>query len=148
MKSEKGLTLTSLIVYVIVLTMVITTITMITVNTRKSIDKDVVSVSNEEYMKFMQYLTEDLNSVDFKNLTAENNTIKIMFLDNSVHYYLYKEESIFYIEFDENVELKKEISICKDVSICNFTVENNNELKTLIRINDIVYNNNYHFESK
>ena len=148
MKSEKGITLTSLIIYIIVLTVVIATVSVITGNARKEIKDTKNKVNNEEYLKLTQYLTEDLNSINFKKIiVAENNEyIQINFLGGETHIYRFKDNTIYYIVGNTNEgsmsTFDKEIALCTKIDNCTFTKETN-KLKVQVTVNNITYNNNY-----
>ena len=76
----------------------------------------------------------DLEGNSFKQIVFTLN-------DASLHKYLYKNNSIFFI-IQENTEEVKYITLCENLDSCDFTYENN-QLKTSIKIGDITYRNNF-----
>lgn len=63
MKSSKGMTILSLIIYVIVLTIVIGTASMLMKYFYRNTDELVISSeASSQYSRFITYLTEDVNS--------------------------------------------------------------------------------------
>ena len=78
MKSNKGITLTSLIVYVIVLLLVIGTISMFTRYFYNNLEEVTISNdSKEQYSRFMAYLTEDINSSNVAQVNCSEDGQKI-----------------------------------------------------------------------
>ena len=146
MKSDKGITLTSLIIYVIVFTTVIGTVTMITNYLKGNIDEvKISSNTQEQYTRFTTYLTDNLNSVNLYALTTDNDTINIQFTDGDIYRYKYINNKIYYIkevaDGVSNVEEKK-IVLCNGISDYKFSYEND-VLKVSVTINNITYNNSY-----
>lgn len=78
-----------------------------------------------------------------QSTTLENDNKQIVFTlkDGVQHKYLYNNNSIFFILF-ENDEEKKYITLCENLDSCIFTYETN-RLNTKIKIGDITYNNNF-----
>lgn len=63
MKSNKGITIITLIVYVIVLTIVIGTVSMMLKYFYKNNDETIIAKdSTSQYTRFLSYITEDINS--------------------------------------------------------------------------------------
>ena len=62
MKSEKGITMISMTIYIIVMLLVVTAITSITTYFYKNIDTDSVNSNlNQQYTKFNSFFLEDTN---------------------------------------------------------------------------------------
>ena len=69
--------------------------------------------------------------------------------DESTHDYMYDENSnsIFFIVKEEDGTEKKYITLCENLDNCNFQFEEeNNIVKTNIKIDEILYNNNFKIE--
>lgn len=63
MKSNKGMTLISLLIYLIVLLVVIGTISLIIKYFYKNIDETVISSdTSDQYSRFVAYMSSDINS--------------------------------------------------------------------------------------
>ena len=144
MKSNRGITLISLIIYVIVFTIVVATVSTISGYFMKNTDEIVISTdSSQQYTRYTTYLTEDINSINFSSLNVGANYIEIVFLDGISHKYMYDDNKIYFI-------LKKDEATEKIIVLCNkvtdYKFENdkeNNKLKISVTIKGIKYNNNY-----
>lgn len=143
MRSNKGITLTSLIVYIIVFCIVIGTVATISGYFVKNSDEVVISSnSSEQYNRLTTYLSEDINSINRDSIIIENNNcINITFKDGLFHKYLYNDEKIYYISGKDGT-IDKTITICNKIKAYNFKKEDN-KLKISITIEGITYNNNY-----
>ena len=63
MKSNKGITIITLIIYVIVLTIVIGTASMLMRYFYRNTDETIISKnSTSQYSRFLTYITDDINS--------------------------------------------------------------------------------------
>lgn len=63
MKSNKGITIITLIIYVIVLTIVIGTASMLMKYFYRNADETIISKnSTSQYSRFLTYITDDINS--------------------------------------------------------------------------------------
>ena len=130
MKNEKGITLISLIIYMIVMCIVIATLAMISdsfytnTNYIKESSKYV-----SEYNKFNMYFIEDVkNNKDTYKVT--NN--EIIFNDGTV--YTYKADT------DKSIYRGK-VKICTNILFCNFTktqVEVNGITKNIIQVHMVI----------
>lgn len=152
MKSDKGITLTSLIIYVIVFTTVIATVSTLSGYLSKNINSVITSSnSSEQYTKLTTYLMSDLNStINLLSVSVENNNcINIQFVDGAFHRYLCYDNKIYYFseakKDDGKIELQKKIILCENVDEYSFKYEDN-KLKISITIDGITYNNTYSIE--
>ena len=146
MKSNKGITLISLIIYIIVLTIVVGIISVFTKYFYKNTDETVISNKvSEQYTIFLSYITDDINSgnIDSVEVDASGKYINFYFLDNSVHQYAYDANSkkIYYLLYDSEYVKQKQIAICEEVEDNTSFSYENNKLKTKITIDSITYNN-------
>ena len=144
MRSNKGITLTSLIIYIIVFTIVIATVSTISGYFMKNTDEVVIGAgASEQYTRFTTYLTNDINSINFKTIKVGTDYINITFLDQSSHQYIYNNSKIYYISEKEG-NIDKEITICDKIDNYSFEYDaSNSKLKISITIDEINYNNNY-----
>ncbi|MCI9063743.1 MAG: hypothetical protein HFJ17_03985 [Clostridia bacterium] len=146
MKSNRGVTLTSLIIYVIVFSFVIGTAAMLTKYFRQNVDETVISVNTpEQYSKFTTYLTEDINSVNFDDIEGNDSgtQINIRLADGTFHIYLYEGDQIYFVE-QNGVAPNKKIKLCSNISNCQFDYDSGTKkLNVKITINEITYNNTY-----
>lgn len=130
MKSEKGITLISLIIYMIVMCLVVSMLAIFSdlfysnTNYLKENSKYM-----SEYNKFNMYFIEDIKNN--KNLlTIENN--KIEFEDGTV--YNYKSDSDYSI-------YRNKVKICTNIAYCKFTQTEetiNNTTKKIINVYMII----------
>jgi len=144
MKSNKGITLISLIIYIIVFMIVITTVATISGYFTKNTDDVVISAnSSEQYTRLTTYLTNDLNSINYKSINIRGDYIDITFLDNSSHQYVFNNNKIYYISYKDR-EIDKELTLCNQVTDYSLAIdEEKSKLKISITIDGITYNNNY-----
>ena len=97
LKSCKGITLTSLVIYVIVLMVVIALMSGFSGYFNKNINQITIKEeSNEQFTRFLAYLTKDINNenINFAKTGQENDIeyIIIKFEENEEHQYLYKKD--------------------------------------------------------
>lgn len=132
MKSERGVTLTSIMVYVVALTSVVILIGRITTYFYKNIE--VVSSGTNataEYTKFNSYFTNEINIKGNNIYLCENDCI--IFLKSRNQY-----------TFQGNAIYMNKIKICKDVESCEFQYDENTKVITVkMVINDKEYNTKY-----
>ncbi|MBO4816632.1 MAG: hypothetical protein J5507_07120 [Clostridia bacterium] len=150
LKSNKGITMTSLVIYVIVLMIVITLLSGFAGYFYKNVKLITIKeASDEQFTRFLAYLTKDINkgNINFvKNGTYnETNYIILKFEDSIEHQYLYKNNTIYFIDKNEN----KKINLCNNVNSCDFMYDDNSKLlNTNININNknytkaLIVNNN------
>ena len=141
LKSCKGITLTSLVIYVIVLMIVIALMSGFSGYFNKNINQITIKEeSNEQFTRFLAYLTKDINNenINFAKTGQENDIeyIIIKFEENEEHQYLYKKDSIYYINEAKN----KKIRICNNVNSCDFEYDNTNKILT---VNIVINNEEY-----
>lgn len=140
MKNNRGITLTSLIIYIIGLIAMVGLLSTFmgffygNVN-RKSYTDDTTG----KYSKFIMYLTNDANENNIKKVYVNNDIIYIKFDDEKYHKYSYQNEGIYYSEVVENNEIKQ-ILLCENIIECKFNYEDN-QIDIIAKINEEVYNN-------
>lgn len=144
MRQNKGITLISLIIYIIVFTSVIGTVAMITNYFTKNSEETIISSkAPEQYAKLTSYLVNDMESGKIKDVQIKDgNTLDISLTDDSRRIYIYGNNGLYYILINENNVIEKKIRICKNVTECSFSKDGSN-LNISVKINDIVYNNKY-----
>lgn len=126
MKSQKGITLISLTVYVIVMIIVVGIIAVVSGAFFKSVkDANFYNDPLTEYTTFNSYFSDEVNHKDIQILECTENYVVF---DNGVQYSFIKENRGIY---------RNKVKICWDIENCTFTesVENG---KTVIGV---------HFES-
>ena len=139
-KSDKGITLTSLVIYVIVLMIVIGLMSNFLGYFYKNTNKITIKENYEEqYTRFLSYLIKDTNSDQLYFVKSENNYLILKYKDGSQHQYIYSidNKSIYYINVVSKTTLKK-ILLCNNVT--NLTMNySENILQISMTINDRNY---------
>ena len=127
MKSEKGITIISLIIYVIVLSIVIGMVAIISGAFMDSVDEaDMHTDPIEQYTTFNSYFSEEVNHKDIQILECKENYVVF---DNGVQYSFISENRGIY---------KNKVKICRNIDFCSFSRELSSNGKTVISV---------HFES-
>lgn len=122
MKSENGVTLISLTVYIIGLTLIIAIVAVISTFFYKSVRNVSQTVDPiTEYSKFNTFFTEETNTNNIKILECGENYIVF---DNGVQYTFIKENKGIY---------RNKVKICRGIEECKFTnkIENG---KNIIKV--------------
>ncbi len=112
MKSQKGITLISLTVYIIVMVIVVATLTIISnffFSNMKTASKNINPLT--EYTKFTTFFTDEVNHSNIKVLDCQNDYVVF---DNGVQYTFVKDNKGIY---------RNKIKICRNVQSCNFAYE-------------------------
>lgn len=121
MKSNKGITLISLVIYVIVLMVVISIMSVIAghfyANTKEI---SIKQVSNEEYTKFLSYITKDINSDKLRFVKSGTTTegeeyLILKFEDETEHQYILTNDNIYFL--DINYTQPKKILLCQNAFV-------------------------------
>ncbi len=124
MKENKGMTIASLIIYVIALLIVVGTMATLTKYFYKNYDMLVLEDNaTKDYTALNNYLSNDINSGKVENIfVSQDGSSLTIKLDNVVtHRYKFENNSIFYLDIRDN-NVSNKITVCKNVSSCNFTV--------------------------
>ncbi len=121
MKSEKGITLTSLIIYIIGLLVAITIITVVSSFFYESIDISTETIDTlSEFTKFNSFFTQQINkdSIEFVNCQTnrqgDTSTGKItesyaIFSDGTQYSYIAQNKSIY----EGNVKIAEQVEDCE-----------------------------------
>lgn len=117
MKSNKGITLTSLVIYIICLVIVIGLMSSFTGYFFKNTNEVTISQNaDEQYTKFLSYITKDVNTDDLIYVkTGVNSTDSIIFkFETGIeHQYVFANETIYYISIENQNE--KKVTMCENV---------------------------------
>lgn len=139
MKSEKGITLTSLIVYVIGMVMVISIVSVLTTyfyKNIKNVEADIDPIA--EYTKFNSYFTNEINKNNIKILDCANGEKQnYIAFDDGVQYTFVKSNEGIY---------QNEAKICRGITDCTFelAMENGNEIINVkITVGEKEFTNKY-----
>lgn len=117
MKNNRGITLTSLIIYVIGMVIVVSLIATLTTFFYKNVNVDNISKDTTQYTKFSNLFLDEINKkdndiVECKTTEEDGQKISyIIFFDGNQYTYKAENKSIY----------KNKIKICKDVEECEFS---------------------------
>ena len=147
MKNNKGITLTSLVIYIIGLVVLVGTMATLTRYFYNNLDQTTLENKvSKEYTEFTNYITNDINSNKIENvfIREEGKEVLIKFIDYKSHKYTFTEDSIYYVEIKDNQELKR-VRLSKDVDNVNSLFSLNSKVlgvKVQFK-NGVVYNASY-----
>ena len=120
MKEERGITLTSIIIYIVALLIVIGIVSSITSYFYRNInleDKD--EITNSQFTKFNSYFTSDINQEGIKIVEAgDNENVNYITFSNKTTYTFSKANKSIYMN---------EVKICENIDSCIFSSEENNQ---------------------
>ncbi len=123
MKQERGITITSLVIYIIGLIVVIGMVGSFSGYFFKNTDEiSAQNSSKEEYTSFLAFFTKDTNSEELNSVeiigtsTTSGNHLKFTFLNGESHEYTIENEKLSYIEKTGDT-LTKNIILCTNVTI-------------------------------
>lgn len=134
MKSEKGVTLISVIIYVIVMLIVVSVITILTSFFYNNVDTSSENQNlNEQYTKFNSYFVEEVNKkgnevleIGETDINDENNSQKyIVFSSGNQYTYIPQNQSIYV----------NQIKIASNITDCIFETNiDNGKTKIIVTI--------------
>ena len=135
MKSEKGVTMTSVILYIIAMSIIVGTVATITNYYYGNIN----SITNrtqasKEFTEFNSYFTKEINTKGntvLTNLLSNTNDVIVF---SSGNQFKYVSNSIYF----------NKILICENVRNCSFVYDDtNNKITVTIQFNGKTYTNEY-----
>ena len=138
-KSDKGITLTSLVIYVIVLMIVIGLMSNFLGYIYKNTNKITIKENYEEqYTRFLSYLISDTNSdqLYFVKTDSENKYLILKYKDGSQHQYAYSDKNIYYLNVSETTP--KKILLCSNVTDLTMAYSTN-----ILQVNMTINGRNY-----
>lgn len=114
MKNNKGITLTSLIIYVIGMTIMISTVATLTSFFYKNIDIESINNDTTQYTKFSSIFSEEINRennhvIDCKSLTEEES------------YIIFSSGNQYTFNINSKKIYKNNVKICDNVETCDFS---------------------------
>lgn len=114
MKSNKGVTLTSLIIYVIGMTIMVSIIATLTSFFYKNIDIGDINSNTTQYTKFTSILSEEVNK---KN----NSVIDCQSLTGGVSYIVFSSGNQYTFNQERKSVYRNNVKICDNIDICDFS---------------------------
>lgn len=135
MKSEKGMTLISVTIYVIAMLIIVTIITILTSYFYKNIDINSVSDDlNQQYTRFNSYFTEEVNKKG--NFITAIGEIEINDDDSKIHqkYVVFSSGNQYtYIGQNKGIYMNN-IKIANNITECSFEEGTGDNGKTTITV--------------
>ena len=121
MKKQEGMTLISLIIYIIALLIVIAVITILTGYFYNNVDiKSATTNSMTQYTKFNSYFANEINERNIKVLEAATSD------DETTSYNAFSNKNTYTFSKSHNAIYFNEVEICSNIDRCLFTsVEEN-----------------------
>lgn len=136
MKSNRGITLTSLIIYVIGMVIVVSIISTLTAFFYKNIDITDISDTTSQYTKFSSIFLNEIN--------RDNNSIveckTFLENENKVSYIIFSSGNQYTFKSENKSIYKNNIKICNDVEDCDFSyvfIDSKYEVKVNFKTNSI-----------
>ena len=119
MKKENGVTLTSIIIYIIALLIVIGVVSALTSYFYKNVDVDGESkLTNSQFTKFTSFFTNEINEPGIKVIEkGENENVNYITFSNKQTYTFSKQNNAIYLN---------EMKICDKIDRCIFDYTNEN----------------------
>lgn len=114
MKSNKGITMISLITYIMGLTIVLALVATLTTFFFKNISAKDLNSDTTQYTKFSSIFLEEINN---KN----NSVIDCKPLTNGVSYIIFSSGNQYTFNANSKCIYKNKIKICENVEICDFS---------------------------
>lgn len=128
MKSDKGVTITSIMIYIIALTVVVLLMGRIIIYFYKNVNNaEENTTANTEYLKFNSYFTEEINIEENEVEECKNNYI---IFSKTKNQYTFENGSIY----------RQKTKIAKDIEFCEFYY---NEITQEISVNLKIQNKYY-----
>ena len=114
MRDNKGITMISLITYIMGLTIVLALIATLTTFFFKNISAKDLNSDTTQYTKFSSIFLEEINN---KN----NSVIECKSLNNGVSYIIFSSGNQYTFNANSKCIYKNKIKICENVEICDFS---------------------------
>lgn len=114
MKNNKGITLTSLIIYVIGMTIMVGTIATLTSFFYKNINIGSINNDTTQYTKFSSIFSEEINRKD-------NSVVKCKELSDETSYIIFSSGNQYTFNEKSKSIYKNNIKICEDIEECGFS---------------------------
>ncbi len=141
MKSNKAITITSLLVYLVAMTIVIATLATIASTFYKNIDSTEATVSSAySYMKLTSYLVKEINT----------NANEVIYPSNQeeASYIIFSKTNNQYEFKDESIYMNK-VKICTGIKKCVFSYSQDEKLVNVkIKTTEDKTENQYTYENK
>ena len=148
MKKEKGVTLISLMMYLIVLSIIVgVSAQFIKYFYRNTDDITISSDSSQKYTRLLEYISEDINSRNIDSMRINDTNDLILYLKNgAIHEYFYDStnKEIYYITWlptDNSLKKEVQLNLCNNVNTCTFVKQSDFKFILTSTINGLEYKN-------
>lgn len=142
MKSNKGITITSLVIYLIAMSIVVATIATLTSYFYNNIDElEADTNSSTAYTSFNTYFSREINEKGNYPVLLVDNVSDCVVFSKTGSQYTFKNESIY----------RDQVKICNNIAACTFELRKTDETTEkfdLVRVyikttGDLEYTNTY-----
>lgn len=137
MRQEKGITTASVIVYVIIITVAISLLTVVTGYFRNILSKNLKQDKDyEKYITFASYFVQDVQEkgnkvVEIANLGDHN------YVERSIYYIKFSNNNAYKFTVKDKTLYRNDRLICDKVDLCRFSKEEENG-KTKVKVEFLV----------
>lgn len=114
MKNNKGITLTSLLIYVIGMTIVVATIATLTSFFYNNIDIGIINTDTTQYTKFSSIFSREVNR-------ENNSVVDCEPLTDGVSYIIFSSGNQYTFNEENKSIYRNNVKICENVDICEFS---------------------------
>lgn len=137
LKNNRGVTLTSVAIYVIALTITVIIITRISTYFYQNVNQVSANVAaDSEYTKFNSYFTDEINLQGNEVVTCSTDS-------NGMNYIIFSKTKNQY-SFYENGIYRNKVKIAKDIDSCQFTYNSTTKrISVTMTINNKTYSTSY-----
>lgn len=134
MKNNRGITLVSLISYVILAIMILSVLIILTTNFKKNFNElDVQAVQDVELDKINMQISKEIK--DGKRLDESNfSSTKITFIDGNTYEFILADKTLY---------MNNNIVVAEHLENCKFELINNNILKVTAQVGNKIRENEY-----
>ena len=142
MKSEKGVTMTSLVIYVVCLIIIFGMMSVFSGYFYKNVNQITIGQNaDEQYSRFLAYITKDINSDNLINVKTSDDVdfLSFTFNDLTEHQYIYKNKNIYYISIKNNGTEEKKVLLCEYVESNRVFSYNDRKIDLNFKINNKNY---------
>ncbi len=132
MKKENGITTSSVIIYVIAITIVIAVFSVITTNFYNKIHAiNEKNMYSKKYTEFVSCFAQDIEQEDNKAIDA--GTINSE-QGEAIQYIKFKNGNIYKFSLNNNAIYRNNTKICENIDNCTFKIEKYNDIKNKITV--------------
>ncbi|MCI8641243.1 MAG: hypothetical protein HFJ59_05175 [Clostridia bacterium] len=122
MKNNRGITLTSLIIYIIGMLIVIATIATLTSFFYRNVDiNELERLSTEQFTEFSSIFSKEINKKNNKVIECKTNIEVIDGNDYKISYIIFSGGNQYTYKQESNTIYKNNIKVCTGIEDCDFS---------------------------